>query len=71
MYLLPSKTQQVMSKYVRREIRNLTDIEREAVLDAMGVVYSTPTEIGGCMRVYVRVFSRVRLVAVGASVLVA
>lgn len=37
---------EVMVKYVRREVRTLTDADRERFLDALGVVYSVPTETG-------------------------
>ncbi|CAN0036882.1 unnamed protein product, partial [Choristocarpus tenellus] len=43
---LVSHSEYVMVKYVRREIRTLTDHDREAFLDAMETLYRLPTRIG-------------------------
>ena len=37
---------QIMVKYVRREVRTLTDADRESFFDALHVVYSTSQGAG-------------------------
>lgn len=55
----------VMVKYVRREIRTLTDSEREELLDAVGVSFRARGV--SCVRCSFRLFvSRVRVRCVGA-----
>lgn len=40
------KTQTVMSKYVRRELRSLSESDREVVFDSMHAMYAHTTEEG-------------------------
>mmetsp|Transcript_30141 Transcript_30141/g.38713 ORF Transcript_30141/g.38713 Transcript_30141/m.38713 type:complete len:635 (+) Transcript_30141:70-1974(+) len=44
--ILTEKHVKVMVKYVRREIRSLTDEDLEATLDAMAVLWSIPQSVG-------------------------